>query len=307
MILCRQLLILFFFMLLGFGMAKRKILDQHNSGFLSWLIVNVANPALILSGAIGNSIDRRELFKVVLVAAGVYLFLIVVSEMAVKLLGVDRKETGIYKVLLIFTNMGFMGFPLLDAMYGAEALLYGAVFLLLFNLLIYTYGIFRIAGAAGSPAEIPAEILKKFVNPGVAAGVLAIMLAFLRVELPGSVNQTVSMLSNLTAPLSMMVIGASLLEVQWKGFLRDIRLLIFVVLRLVIIPVLGMLILRNFVSNQYLLGACFVTLAAPSGSMAAMLARQYRADYVTASKGIGLTTLLSVITMPLLFWVFQLR
>ena len=133
MILCRQLLILFFFMLLGFGMAKRKILDQHNSGFLSWLIVNVANPALILSGGIGNSIDRRELFKVVLVAAGVYLFLIVVSEIAVRLLGVDRKEAGIYKVLLIFTNMGFMGFPLLDAMYGAEALLYGAVFLLLFN------------------------------------------------------------------------------------------------------------------------------------------------------------------------------
>ena len=134
MILCRQLLILFFFMLLGFGMAKRKILDRHTSVFLSWLIVNVANPALILSGGIGNSIDRQELFKVVLVAAGVYLFLIVVSEMAVKLLGVDRKETGIYKVLLIFTNMGFMGFPLLDAMYGAEALLYGAVFLLLFNL-----------------------------------------------------------------------------------------------------------------------------------------------------------------------------
>lgn len=302
MILCRQLLILFFFMLLGFGMAKMKILDQHNSGFLSWLIVNVANPALILSGGIGNSIDRRELFKVVLVAAGVYLFLIAVSEMAVRLLGVDRKETGIYKVLLIFTNMGFMGFPLLDAMYGAEALLYGAVFLLLFNLLIYTYGIFCIAGTAGSPAEI----LKKFVNPGAAAGALAVMLAFFRVELPGSVNQTVSMLSNLTAPLSMMVIGASFLEVQWKGFLRDIRLLILVALRLVIIPVLGMLILRNFVSNQYLLGVCFVTLAAPSGSMAAMLARQYGADYVSASKGIGLTTLLSVITMPLLFWVFQL-
>ena len=302
MILCRQLLILFFFMLLGFGMAKMKILDQHNSGFLSWLIVNVANPALILSGGIGNSIDRRELFKVVLVAAGVYLFLIAVSEMAVRLLGVDRKETGIYKVLLIFTNMGFMGFPLLDAMYGAEALLYGAVFLLFFNLLIYTYGIFRIAGTAGNPAEI----LKKFVNPGVAAGILAIMLAFFRVELPGSVNQAVSMLSNLTAPLSMMVIGASFLEVQWKGFLRDVRLWIFVALRLVIIPVLGMLIFRNFVSNQYLLGVCFVTLAAPSGSMAAMLARQYWADYVSASKGIGLTTLLSVITMPLLFWVFQL-
>ena len=67
-------------------MAKGKILDQHNSGFLPWLIVNVANPALILSGGIGTSMDRRELFKVALVAAGVYLLLIVVSEMAVTLL-----------------------------------------------------------------------------------------------------------------------------------------------------------------------------------------------------------------------------
>lgn len=302
MILCRQMLILFFFMLLGYGMAKGKILDQHNSGFLSWLIVNVANPALILSGSIGSSIDRRELFQVFLLAAGIYLFLIIVSEVAVMLLHPDGKETGIYKVMLIFTNVGFMGFPLLNAVYGAEALLYGAVFLLIYNLLIYTYGIFRIAGTVGSPAEI----LKKFMNPGVAAGILAIVLAAFRIELPGNVNQTVSMLSNLTAPLSMMVIGASFPEVQWKGFFRDSRLLFFVALRLVIVPVLGMLVLRSFISNPFLLGVCFVTLAAPSGSMAAMLARQYGGDYVMASKGIGLTTLLSVITMPLLFWLFQL-
>lgn len=302
MILCRQMLILFFFMLLGYGMAKGKILDQHNSGFLSWLIVNVANPALILSGSIGSSIDRRELFQVFLLAAGIYLFLIIVSEVAVMLLHPDGKETGIYKVMLIFTNVGFMGFPLLNAVYGAEALLYGAVFLLIYNLLIYTYGIFRIAGTVGSPAEI----LKKFMNPGVAAGILAIVLAAFRIELPGNVNQTVSMLSNLTAPLSMMVIGASFPEVQWKGFFRDSRLWFFVALRLVIVPVLGMLVLRSFISNPFLLGVCFVTLATPSGSMAAMLARQYGGDYVMASKGIGLTTLLSVITMPLLFWLFQL-
>ena len=302
MILCRQMLILFFFMLLGYGMAKGKILDQHNSGFLSWLIVNVANPALILSGSIGSSIDRRELFQVFLLAAGIYLFLIIVSEVAVMLLHPDGKETGIYKVMLIFTNVGFMGFPLLNAVYGAEALLYGAVFLLIYNLLIYTYGIFRIAGTVGSPAEI----LKKFMNPGVAAGILAIVLAAFRIELPGNVNQTVSMLSNLTAPLSMMVIGASFPEVQWIGFFRDSRLWFFVALRLVIVPVLGMLVLRSFISNPFLLGVCFVTLATPSGSMAAMLARQYGGDYVMASKGIGLTTLLSVITMPLLFWLFQL-
>ena len=125
--------------------------------------------------------------------------------------------------------------------------------------------------------------------------------------MPEAAGQTITMLSNLTAPLSMMVIGASFLDVEWKGIWRDTKLLGFVLLRLLVLPVLGMLVLRQVVHNPVLLGACFVTLATPSGSMAAMMARQYDGDYITASKGIGLTTILSVVTMPLLFAVFHLQ
>ena len=208
-----------------------------------------------------------------------------------------------YKVMLAFTNMGFMGFPILSSMYGSTALLYGAAFMLLFNLLIYTYGIFRIAGTIGSFGNV----VKKFLNIGVFAGIFSLTIAFTGMEVPEAAGQTITMLSNLTAPLSMMVIGASFLDVEWKGIWRDTKLLEFVLLRLLVLPVLGMLVLRQVVHNPVLLGVCFVTLATPSGSMAAMMARQYDGDYITASKGIGLTTILSVVTMPLLFAVFHLQ
>lgn len=303
MILLKQMLILLFFMALGYGMARKRILDQNNCKFLSWLIVNVANPALILSGSIGNQIGQKELTQIIVLAIVFYVALIGVSELLVMLLRMEKKEAGMYKVMLAFTNMGFMGFPILSAMYGSTALLYGAAFMLLFNLLIYTYGIFRIAGTVGSWRDV----LKKFLNIGVFAGILSLTIAFSGFEVPAAASQTIIMLSNLTAPLSMMVIGASFLDVEWKGVFWDARLLAFVFMRLLLIPVLGMLVLRQVVHDPLLLGVCFVTLATPSGSMAAMLARQYDGDYITASKGIGLTTILSVITMPLLFAVFHLQ
>lgn len=303
MILLKQMLILLFFMALGYGMAKKRILDQNNCRFLSWLIVNVANPALVLSGSIGNHIGQRELAQTILLAVLFYAALIVGSELLVVLFRMEKKEAGMYKVMLVFTNMGFMGFPILSAMYGSTALLYGAVFMLMFNLLIYTYGIFRIAGTVGSFRDV----IKKFLNIGVFAGGISIAIAFSGFEVPAAASQTITMLSNLTAPLSMMVIGASFLDVEWKGVFRDTKLIGFVFMRLLLLPILGMLILKQFVHNPILLGVCFVTLATPSGSMAAMMARQYDGDYITASKGIGLTTILSVITMPLLFTVFHLQ
>ena len=303
MILLKQMPILLFFMILGYGMAKKQILDQNNCRFLSWLIVNVANPALILSGSLESQIGKRELAQTLVLAVLFYAALIVVSELLVTLFRAGKKEAGMYKVMLTFTNMGFMGFPILSAMYGSTALLYGAAFLLLFNLLIYTYGIFRIAGTIGSFREV----MQKFLNIGVFAGILSLTIAFTGIKLPEAAGQTITMLSNLTAPLSMMVIGASFLDVEWKGVLRDAKLIGFVFLRLLVIPIAGMFVLRQVVHNPILLGVCFVTLATPSGSMAAMMARQYEGDYKTASKGIGLTTILSVATMPLLFAIFHLQ
>ena len=109
------------------------------------------------------------------------------------------------------------------------------------------------------------------------------------------------MLSALTAPLSMMVIGASFTEISITQMFREVRLSMFALLKLVIIPIIGIIVIEFITSDNILQGVCFIMLATPSGSMVAMMAEQYNGNYITAAKGVAFTTVLSVITMPLLF------
>ena len=117
--------------------------------------------------------------------------------------------------------------------------------------------------------------------------------------MPTFIKSTVTYLSNLTAPLSMMVIGASLATINIKKLFMDVKLLIFSAIKLIVIPVAGVLIIRQFVDNDIICGVCMVMLATPVGSMTAMLAQQYDGDYEMASRGVALTTVLSVATMTL--------
>lgn len=302
MILLRQMVIFLFMMVLGYIIAKKGILNEEVSKSISWIIVNIANPALIISGSIGNSIRKSELLFILALAFGLYLLLILVAELIIPFFHFPKKSEGIYKILLVFTNMGFMGFPIMSAMYGSESLLYASVFMLPFNFLIYTYGIFRLIGGV----EKPRVILKKCLNAGVIAVFVTFIIALCNIQLPYIITQSITMLSNLIAPLCMMVIGATFVNVSFREVFCDGKLLIFSVVRLLVIPFVFMFLLRKITDNVLLQNVAFIVIATPAGSMAAMLAQQYDADYRTASKGIALTTLLSVVTMPFMFVVLGL-
>lgn len=302
MILLRQMVIFLFMMVLGYIIAKKGILNEEVSKSISWIIVNIANPALIISGSIGNSIRKSELLFILALAFGLYLLLILVAELIIPFFYFSKKSEGIYKILLVFTNMGFMGFPIMSAMYGSESLLYASVFMLPFNFLIYTYGIFRLIGGV----EKPRVILKKCLNAGVIAVFVTFIIALCNIQLPYIITQSITMLSNLIAPLCMMVIGATFVNVSFREVFCDGKLLIFSVVRLLVIPFVFMFLLRKITDNVLLQNVAFIVIATPAGSMAAMLAQQYDADYRTASKGIALTTLLSVVTMPFMFVVLGL-
>ena len=137
------------------------------------------------------------------------------------------------------------------------------------------------------------------MNVGVIACIITIIVYFLQIPVPSFIKTTTTHLSNLTAPLSMMVIGASLATMDIKKLFMDGKLLLFSVLKLLVIPVLGVLLIRQFVDNEIICGVSMVMLATPVGSMTAMLAQQYDGDYEMASRGVALTTILSVATMPI--------
>ena len=206
MLLLQQMIVLFIYIALGYGAAKKGVMDEGFSKKISWVVVNIANPALTLSAVVNGegTITGKELLLTA-AAALVILGGMVLLSLALPVLFRIRKEyRGVYRLMSAFNNIGFMGFPVISAVYGQEALLYAAVFSMLFNVLIYTYGIRTVQEDAGG-----IEWGKVF-NIGVVGSIAAIVIYLLKIPTPEFFNTTMGGLSGLTAPLSMMVIGISI-------------------------------------------------------------------------------------------------
>lgn len=304
MLLLQQMMVLFLLMMIGFLCYKKEIITDEVSKKISAIVVNIANPALILSGGMeeGNIIQGKELLTVMVIILMMYAGLVLLGQLLPKLLRVEAKSRGAYTAMTIFSNIGFMGFPVIAALYGKQALLYAALFTIPYNLLIYTYGISVMeVTAEGEQEEKKKKRIpwKRMLSPGVFACIITIVIYFGRIPVPDFIQATVTGLSNLTAPLSMMVIGASLATIHIKKLFGDRKLLLFSAIKLLLIPIAGTCLIRLFVQHEIILGVCMIMLATPVGSMTAMLAQQYEGDYEMAAKGVALTTILSVMTMPL--------
>lgn len=351
----QQMIVMFLMMAVGYLCYRKQILTEEVSRKVSAIVVNVANPCMILSSALTDQqMQGKELVQTLAIVVIMYVFLLVMAQLLPRILCIQKESRGAYAAMTVFANIGFMGFPVLAAMYGNGALLYGAVFQIPFNILIYTYGVAVLTRKQGACAKAEpnvnaevdvkaepngktgerqdaqgitaavngkseniengseqqgklqgtVEIVKKIFNIGVIACIAAMLLYFLQTPVPSFLQAFITNLGNLTAPLSMMIIGASLAQMPLKELFLDKKLLLFSLVKLLLLPAVWMIMVNRVAEQEILRGVCLVMMATPAGSMTAMLAQQYGGDYETASRGVALTTVLSVITMPLLAAVF---
>lgn len=361
MVMLQQMIVMFLMMAVGYLCYRKQILTEEVSRKVSAIVVKVANPCMILSSALTDQqMQGKELVQTLAIVVMMYVFLLVMAQLLPRILCIQKESRGAYAAMTVFANIGFMGFPVLAAMYGNGALLYGAVFQIPFNILIYTYGVAVLTRKQGACAKAEqdvkaevdvkteqdvkaepngktgerqdaqgitaavngkseniengseqqgklqgtVEIVKKIFNIGVIACITAMLLYFLQTPVPSFLQAFITNLGNLTAPLSMMIIGASLAQMPLKELFLDKKLLLFSLVKLLLLPAVWMIMVNRVAEQEILRGVCLVMMATPAGSMTAMLAQQYGGDYETASRGVALTTVLSVITMPLLAAVF---
>lgn len=361
MVMLQQMIVMFLMMAVGYLCYRKQILTEEVSRKVSAIVVKVANPCMILSSALTDQqMQGKELVQTLAIVVMMYVFLLVMAQLLPRILCIQKESRGAYAAMTVFANIGFMGFPVLAAMYGNGALLYGAVFQIPFNILIYTYGVAVLTRKPGACAKTEqdvnaevdvkteqdvkaepngktgerqdaqgitaavngkseniengseqqgklqgtVEIVKKIFNIGVIACIAAMLLYFLQTPVPSFLQAFITNLGNLTAPLSMMIIGASLAQMPLKELFLDKKLLLFSLVKLLLLPAVWMIMVNRVAEQEILRGVCLVMMATPAGSMTAMLAQQYGGDYETASRGVALTTVLSVITMPLLAAVF---
>ena len=295
MVLLQQMGILFVYMMIGYVACKKEYFDQEFGKKLSWLVVNVANPMLAISAVVNNEeqIAKKDFYVTVLLAICFYAFFLILAQILPRLIGVQKSDIGVYKMMTTFNNIGFMGFPVIAAAYGNGALIYAVPFSIMFNILCYTWGIQTLCGG-GEKGN-----WKRIVNIGTISGIISIVLFFMQIPVPKMICSLSAGLSNLTGPLSMLVIGISIAAMELKDLFTDVKLLKFALIKLLAVPVAAMLLVCQVIDNQLICEVFLVMMATPAASMCAMLSQQYGGNYELAAKGVALTTILSVVTMPI--------
>ncbi|MCQ2508759.1 MAG: AEC family transporter, partial [Dorea sp.] len=221
-----------------------------------------------------------------------------ISVIIPKVLRVEKKQSGTYMVMTIFSNIGFMGYPIVAALYGSGAVLLASLFAIPYNILIYSFGVALMSQDENASLKDYLSI-KKIINIGFVASMITLVIVIFQIHVPAVIGTTVQHLGNMAVPLSMLVIGTSLAKMEMKELFTDFKLIAFSLIRLIVMPLIFVAVIRQFVTNPVILGVCMIELAVPVGSMVALLAKEYDGDAMLAAKSVTLTTVLSVVTIPI--------
>lgn len=303
-IVLQQMIIIFFLIGLGFLLFHTKQLSETTSQQISGLIVNLTNPATLICSAFndGPKVDYHTLITAFLVFIVIYIFLVIAGILIPLILKVPRKYHYSYKMLTVFGNVGFIGIPLASAVLGPESLIFVSINNLIFNMVIYTYGITLLEKAGqeqtGQKTDKSSFSLKKIINAGTISAVLTIVFYMIDLPIPVVLSTTLSYIGKSTTLLSMLVLGVSIAQMSVKTTFTNPKLYLFVLIRQILIPIACLFLLRNLISDRLLTDSAVLLLTVPAGNMSLMFSKQMELEADTISQGILLTTILCLITIP---------
>lgn len=288
---------MFLLLILGFVLFKCHIFDEYTNKKISALIVNVASPMLIISSIAGVEGSNKSIVFL-MIGAGILMYIgfIILGKIINRIFPFPKKDWPVYECMVVFANTGFMGYPVLLDVFGQEAVFYASLIHMAFNFFVYTYAIMCLT--KGDDSEFKLNF-KQLLTPGIILIFVGIFIYLFDIQLPSVLMDTINSVGSLTAPLSMMMIGSSLAVYPIKDSFTDWRSYVFAFVRLMIVPFVTMIMCRLLHIDAYYANITIITNAMPVGSMVLMLATQYNANVKIVTRNIVVSTLLSVITIPI--------
>ena len=303
-VLIEKMALLVMLLALGYLCARLKLVGPEFNKGLSKLVINVFLAGMILSSVINKKLEMTGgdvAFGLLMMTLSM-LICVGIGWLSPTLLRIKDGDKGMYRILAAFMNNGFMGFPLVAAVYGENAVFFASLSNIPFNLLLYTAGVMLLQkGDKNTKFSI-----KSVINVPIVATLIAVVIFAFEIPMPKLVDDVADTLSAATVPLSMMCVGLSLGSVSLKEALLQPRLYGISLVRLVICPLAVWLVLRMFITNPVILGTIVILSACPSAIICTILGIQYGRDGVESSEAIFISTMLSMITIPLLISVLGL-
>lgn len=293
-------LLLFLYMICGVIVSRLKIIRDNNRQVLVRLLMDVAMPMMVLD-AFNKPVTREELLSslwvMIIALAGC-----VVTGLAGLLMWKKQPDYK-RKVLMyasMFSNAGNAGLPIVSLVFGPTGVFYASMYLIPPRILQWTVGL----GLFVKP-EKGGWVKNVLLNPMVVMIYIGAILMATNWQIPGVFGTAIANLGDMTAPLSMILIGATLADMNWR-MLLDRSVLLISFLRLIAFPLLFTVLLSLLHVDEITMNVCVILLAMPVASNTAAMAERYGGDHVFASACVSVSTLLSVVTVPIITWLIQL-
>lgn len=331
LIVFNQMVSLFLLMLTGYLANRFGVIDKTFESKVSRFIVNISLPATILNAVTGSDMAHdQEMLPIFIAAVSIFLVAHVVCHFIQKII----RWNPTYELMLNYSNLGFMGIPIISTIYGGEYVLHVSIFMMTFNLSLFSYGVYLLSkddakskstvtasgsephSAKGASLTSAAEVsvgasetsdsqkstgfsIKKLLSPGILSAFLAIGIYLLDIRLPQHAVSLFSTVGATTTPLAMIVIGSTLAGVKFSTVFTDKELYLFSFLKLLVLPIITFFVLRFFIKDRTLLEISTILSGCPIAGNVSMLCMEYNRDVTLVSKGICISTLLSMISIPI--------
>ncbi len=298
----------------GFILVKSKILSQEQSGGLSKLLMYVGMPFLILTSVINNVTFDKTLLTTILIVSAIGVAYTIIAFFISKPLTASEKQEktrGMMRFSMAFSNNGFLGIPLAMAVFGAnsQVLMVVIIINIITNVLMYTLGIYVI-----SCDKSTINFIKALLNPVLISFIIGVILNLINIkELVPEVVTFSSYFSNIVTPLSMTILGMKMGGVKFIKLFTSLKTYYVVIIKLILLPAVIVAVLfglqailsSGVITTEIIIGV-FVAFAMPTAGLSSTFADSYNGDTKNAVAFTLTTTILSIITLPLLYGGLQL-
>ena len=303
--LLNTIVMLFILLVVGFVANKLGIIDETASKRFSKLIVTICQPALIISSLIKLDYTPENLkLGLTTLALGIVIHL-ALSAFAFLVCRPfkDLDEQKLIEFSIIFGNVGFIGFPILESLLGERGLFMGAFFIVSFHLVLWTWG---IAIFARKRKDIKLTVKKIFVNFGTVPCYIGILLFILNFNIPPYFTTTLSHLGNMCTPISMLIIGALIGRRNLLSFFTSFKVYYLSAMKLIITPLIICLVMKLLGADSEMILFMTTVCSLPSATMVSILAEMYNSKPEFSAQLVGMSSLLSVLTIPVVLKIADL-
>lgn len=294
-----QVIILLLLILTGFVLTKGKVLTENGVKSMTDMVLLLVTPCVIIKSFI-REFDKdvlKSLLISFLIAILVHIGFILVSLL---IKADDKAKQKVLQFGVIFSNCGYMSIPLQQALLGDTGVFYGSSFIAIFNIFVWSYGIILMSGDKKylSPKKL-------IINPGMIGIVIGLIIFLFSIPVPKILSEPVSYLASLNTPLPMIIIGYHLAHSSLLNGIKSLKCIIAIAMKLVILPAAALGIMYLCGIRGTMLISSVISCSAPSAAITTMFSSKFGADTDMSVNMVSLSTVLSLLTMPLLITLTQ--